>query len=179
MWITLGEHLHPYTLCPALEDKCHGKRQIYTGTKDPDCTGINQNRHEHGRTVPQAQRPPADVSYLETEIHGIWQGSVNPSASAVSDQVNQSLSTVCLFSTFQIKHGFVYPQTMKKKGLTERVSPRHGTDRLRALRKRETDARPGTDCRQRAYSWNLKMPHNHIKSDRFHPSGIRSTIDTV
>ena len=57
-----GEHLHPYTLDPALEDECHGKEQIYTGTKDLDCTGINQNRHKHGRTVPQTQRPPADVS---------------------------------------------------------------------------------------------------------------------
>ena len=57
-----GEHLHPYTLDPTLEDKCHGKEQIYTITKNPDCTGINQNRHKHGRTVPQAQRQPADVS---------------------------------------------------------------------------------------------------------------------
>ena len=30
---------------------------------------------------------------------------------------------------------------MKKKELTERVSPRHGMDRLRVLRRRETDAK--------------------------------------
>ena len=57
-----GEHLHPYTLSPVPEDKCYGKEQIYTGTKDPDCTRTNQNRHKHGRTVPQPQRPPTDVS---------------------------------------------------------------------------------------------------------------------
>ena len=57
-----GEHLHPHTLDPALEDKYHGKEQIHTRAKDPDCTGINQNRHKHGRTVPQAQRSPTDVS---------------------------------------------------------------------------------------------------------------------
>ena len=60
--IPLGEHLHPYTLDPAQEDKYHGKKQIYTRAKDPDHTGVNQSRHKHGRTVPQAQRPPADVS---------------------------------------------------------------------------------------------------------------------
>ena len=57
-----GEHLHPYTLDPTLEDKYHGKEQIYTRAKDPDRAGINQNRHKHGRTVPQTQRPPTDVS---------------------------------------------------------------------------------------------------------------------
>ena len=57
-----GEHLHLYTLDPVLEDKCHGKKQIYARTKDLDCTGINQNQHKYGRTVPQAQHPPADVS---------------------------------------------------------------------------------------------------------------------
>ena len=57
-----GEHLHPYTLGAVSEDKCHGKEQIYTRAKDLDCAGIDQNRHKHGRTVPQAQRPPADVS---------------------------------------------------------------------------------------------------------------------
>ena len=30
---------------------------------------------------------------------------------------------------------------MKKKGVTERVSPRHGIDRLKTLRKRETNAK--------------------------------------
>ena len=54
-----GEHLHPYTLDPTLEDKYHGKEQIYTRAKDPDCTGIDQNQHKHGRTVLQAQRSPA------------------------------------------------------------------------------------------------------------------------
>ena len=49
-----GEHLHPYTLGTVSEDKCHGKKQIYTRAKDPDCTGVNQNRYKHGRTVPQA-----------------------------------------------------------------------------------------------------------------------------
>ena len=44
-----GEHLHPYTLGTVSEDKCHGKEQIYTRAKDPYCTGINQNRHKHGR----------------------------------------------------------------------------------------------------------------------------------
>ena len=57
-----GEHLHPYTLDPTLEDKYHGKEQIYTRAKDPDCTGINQNQHKHGSTVPQAQCSPTDVS---------------------------------------------------------------------------------------------------------------------
>ena len=57
-----GEHLHPYTLGPVPEDQCHDKGQIYTGTKNPDCTRINQNQHKHGRTVSQAQRPSADVS---------------------------------------------------------------------------------------------------------------------
>ena len=78
--------MHPYTLCPALEDKCCGKKQIYAGTKDPDRTGINQNRHKHGRTVPRAQRPPADVSYLKTEIHGIWQGRSEPVRKEGSNQ---------------------------------------------------------------------------------------------
>ena len=40
-----GEHLHPYTLDPTLEDKYHGKEQIYTRAKDPDCTGIDQSQH--------------------------------------------------------------------------------------------------------------------------------------
>ena len=53
-----GEHLHPYTLGTVSEDKCHGKKQIHTRAKDPDRAGINQNQHKHGRTVPQAQRPP-------------------------------------------------------------------------------------------------------------------------
>ena len=44
-----GEHLHPYTLDPTPEDKYHGKEQIYTRAKDSDCTGIDQNRHKHGR----------------------------------------------------------------------------------------------------------------------------------
>ena len=44
-----GEHLHPYTLDPTLEDKYHGKEQIYTRAKDPDRAGINQNRHKHGQ----------------------------------------------------------------------------------------------------------------------------------
>ena len=57
-----GEHLHPHALGTVSEDKYHGKEQIYTRAKDPDCTGIDQNRHKHGRTVPQAQHPPADVS---------------------------------------------------------------------------------------------------------------------
>ena len=57
-----GEHLHPYTLGTVSEDKCHGKKQIHTRAKDPDCAGINQNQHKHGRTVPQAQCPPTDVS---------------------------------------------------------------------------------------------------------------------
>ena len=57
-----GEHLHPYTLDPTLEDKYHGKEQIYTRAKDPDCTGIDQNQHKHGRTVPQAQCSPTDIS---------------------------------------------------------------------------------------------------------------------
>ena len=56
-----GEHLHPYTLGSAVGQN-QGKEQIYTRVKDPDCTGVNQNRHKHGRTVPQAQCPPADVS---------------------------------------------------------------------------------------------------------------------
>ena len=30
---------------------------------------------------------------------------------------------------------------MKKKGLTKRVSPKYGIDRLRVLRKRETDTK--------------------------------------
>ena len=30
---------------------------------------------------------------------------------------------------------------MKKKGVTEMISPRHGIYRLRALRKRDTDAK--------------------------------------
>ena len=58
-----------------------------------------------------------------------------------NNQVNQSLSAICLLSTFQIKHGFVHPQTTKKKGLTERIPPRYGIDRLRVLRKREADAK--------------------------------------
>ena len=37
-----GEHLHPYTSGTVSKDKCHGKKQIYAGTKDPDCAGINQ-----------------------------------------------------------------------------------------------------------------------------------------
>ena len=57
-----GEHSHPYTLGTVSEDKCHGKEQIYTRTKDSDCTGINQNRHKYGRTVPQAQHPPTGIS---------------------------------------------------------------------------------------------------------------------
>ena len=57
-----GEHLHPYTLGIVLEDECHGKKQIYIRTKDPDCTGINQNQHKHCRTVLQAQHLPTDVS---------------------------------------------------------------------------------------------------------------------
>ena len=57
-----GEHLHLYTLDLTLADKYHGKEQIYTRAKDPDCTGINQNQHKHGRTVPQAQCSPTDVS---------------------------------------------------------------------------------------------------------------------
>ena len=32
-----GEHLHPYTLGKASEDKCYDKKQIYAVTKDPDC----------------------------------------------------------------------------------------------------------------------------------------------
>ena len=40
-----GEHLHLYTLDLTLADKYHGKEQIYTRAKDPDCTGINQNQH--------------------------------------------------------------------------------------------------------------------------------------
>ena len=56
------EHLHPYTLGTVSEDKCHDKKQIHTRAKDPDRAGINQNQHKHGRTVPQAQRPPTDVS---------------------------------------------------------------------------------------------------------------------
>ena len=31
-----GEHLHPYTLSPVQEDKCHDKKQVYARTKDPD-----------------------------------------------------------------------------------------------------------------------------------------------
>ena len=57
-----GEHLHPYTLGTVSEDKCHGKEQIYARTKNPDCTGINQNQHKHGRIVPKTQRQPANVS---------------------------------------------------------------------------------------------------------------------
>ena len=57
-----GERLHPYTLGTVSEDKCHGKEQIYTRAKDPDCTGINQNQHKHSRTVPQVQCSPTDVS---------------------------------------------------------------------------------------------------------------------
>ena len=57
-----GEHSHPYTLDLTLEDKCHGKEQIYTRAKDPDCTGINLNQHKHGRTVPQVQCSSTDVS---------------------------------------------------------------------------------------------------------------------
>ena len=56
------EYLHPYTLGTVSEDKCHGKEQIHTRAKDPDRAGINQNQHKHGRTVPQAQCPPTDVS---------------------------------------------------------------------------------------------------------------------
>ena len=63
-----GEHLHPYTLGTVSEDKCHGKEQIYTRAKDPDRTGINQDQHIHGRAVPQVQRPPPDVSYVEASI---------------------------------------------------------------------------------------------------------------
>ena len=113
--------------------------------KRSDRTGINQNRHKHGRTVPRAQRPPADVSYLETEIHGIWQGSVNPSVSAVSDQVSQSLSAVCLSSTFQIKHGFVYPQTMKK----ERI------DRKSFLKTRHRQAQGVTQKGDGRKAWDI------------------------
>ena len=48
MWTPLeGEHLHPYALGPVPEDERHGKEQIYTGTKDLDCTGVSQNRQRH------------------------------------------------------------------------------------------------------------------------------------
>ena len=43
------EYLHLYTLDPVLEDKHHDKKQIYARTKDPDCAGINRNRHKHSR----------------------------------------------------------------------------------------------------------------------------------
>ena len=49
-------------IMPGAGDKCHGKEQIYTRAKDPDCTGINQNQHKHGRTVPQAQCSSTDIS---------------------------------------------------------------------------------------------------------------------
>ena len=45
-----GEHLHPYTLGTVSGDKCHGKKQIYTRTKNPDRTVINQDWHKYGRT---------------------------------------------------------------------------------------------------------------------------------
>ena len=45
---------------------------------------------------------------------------------------------------------------MKKKGATEMVSPKHGIDRLRALRKRETDAK----------AWNrLPAKSIHVKPE--------------
>ena len=48
------EHLHPYTLGTASEDKCHGKRQMYTRAKDPDCTGKE----------PKIEREPIDIGII-------------------------------------------------------------------------------------------------------------------
>ena len=61
-----GEHLHPYTLGTVSEDKCHGKKQIHTRAKDPDCTGTSQNPHLRLTISEKAGLVPNCLQYLTT-----------------------------------------------------------------------------------------------------------------